>query len=252
MRLSLAILLILFGLRFPAGAEPLRVSAAEDAVTLRMADGRIVLLDGLLAPNPDDDGGRSAADKIAAAALARMIESAVGQTARLTPLLEVADRWNRIPADVHLQGSGVWLQERMLQEGLARIGPCPLGDPGRLKLLRDAEASARTARRGLWRIGVYQLRDAVQPIKARGFVLVAGMPFESGGGRNVRYLNFDKDWRQDFTLRATKSSARRLDKANLGFDALLERKLLVRGWLVWRNGPMLDITCPQQIEALDP
>ena len=57
MRLSLAILLILFGLRFPAGAEPLRVSAAEDAVTLRMADGRIVLLDGLLAPNPDDDGG---------------------------------------------------------------------------------------------------------------------------------------------------------------------------------------------------
>jgi micrococcal nuclease len=252
MRLSLAILLILFGLRFPAAAEPLRVSVAEDAVTLRLADKRIVLLDGLLAPDADDDGERSEADKIAAAALARLIESAVGQTVRLNALLEAPDRWNRIPADVHLQNSNVWLQERMLQEGLARIGPCPLGGPERLKMLRAAEASARTARRGLWRIGAYQIRDAMKPIKAHGFVLVAGLPLESGGGRSVRYLNFAKDWRQDFTLRATKAVARRLAKANLGFDAVVERKLLVRGWLVWRNGPMLNITCPQQTEALDP
>ena len=252
MRLSLAILLILFGLRFPAAAEAVRVSAAEDGVTLRLVDGRVALLDGLLAPNADDDGERSAADKIAAATLARLIENAVGQTVRLNALMEVPDRWNRIPADVHLQDFGGWLQERMLREGLARIGPCPLGSQDRLKMLRDAEAMARTARRGLWRIGAYQVRGAMKPIKARGFVLVTGTPLESGGGRSVRYLNFDKDWRQDFTLRATKSSARRLDKANLGFDALLERKLLVRGWSVWRNGPMLDITCPQQIEALDP
>jgi micrococcal nuclease len=252
MRLSLAILLILFGLRFPAAAEPVRVSAVEDAVTLRLADGRVVLLDGLLAPNADDDGGRSAADKIAAAALARLIESVVGQTVRLSVLLEAPDRWNRIPADVHLQASGGWLQERMLREGLARIGRCPLGSPDRLKMLRDAEARARTARRGLWRIGTYQIRDAMKPIKARGFVLVAGIPLESGGGRSVRYLNFAKDWHQDFTLRATKAVARRLDKANVGFDAVVERKLLVRGWLVRRNGPMLDITCPQQIEPLDP
>ena len=62
MRLSLAILLILFGLRFPAAAEPLRASVAEDAVTLRLADKRIVLLDGLLAPDADDDGERSESD----------------------------------------------------------------------------------------------------------------------------------------------------------------------------------------------
>ena len=252
MRLSLAMLLILFGLRFPATADSIRVSDAEDAVTLQLADGRTVLIDGLLAPNADDDGGRSAADQIAAAALARLIESAVGQTVRLEALTESPDRWKRILADVYLQKSGVWLQQQMLRDGLARIGACPLGGVDRLKMLRDAEADARQARRGLWRIGANQIRGAMKPIKARGFVLVTGMPLESGGGRSVRYLNFDKDWRQDFTLRATKSAARRLDKANLGFDALLERKLLVRGWLVWRNGPMLDITCRQQIEALDP
>lgn len=82
-------------------------------------------------------------------------------------------------------------------------------------------------------------------------MLVEGTAVESGGGRSVRYLNFAKDWRQDFTLRATRASVRQLEKAGLGFDAILEWKLLVRGWLVWRNRPTLDITCPQQIEALD-
>jgi hypothetical protein len=119
-------------------------------------------------------------------------------------------------------------------------------------MIREAEADARTKRRGLWRLGVYQIRDAHALVKARGYVLLQGKLVESGGGRKVRYLNFAEDWRQDFTLRATRSSARRLDKAGLGFDALVERNLLIRGWLVWRNGPMLDITCPQQIEALDP
>ena len=106
MRLSLAILLILFGLRFPAGAEPLRVSAAEDAVTLRMADGRIVLLDGLLAPNPDDDGGRSAADKIAAAALARMIRKCRWPDCTANPV--VGGSGPMEPHSSRCASSGVW------------------------------------------------------------------------------------------------------------------------------------------------
>lgn len=46
MRLSLAMLPILFGLPFLATAEYIRVSAAEDPVPLKLADGRTILLDG--------------------------------------------------------------------------------------------------------------------------------------------------------------------------------------------------------------
>lgn len=138
MRLSLAMLLILFGLRFPAVAEPPRASAVIDCVTLRLADGHVVLLDGLLSPSPADDGARPEADRIAAAALARLIESAVGQGIRMDRLLDRPDRWNRIPADVYVNQSDVSLQQQMLQEGLARIGRCPLGDHARLKMLRTA------------------------------------------------------------------------------------------------------------------
>mgnify|MGYP006164636431 CR=1 FL=1 len=110
MCLSLAILLILFGLCFPVAAEPFRISAAKDAVTLRLVDGRIVLLDSVWAPNADDDDAmRSAAEKIAAAVLDQLIESAVGQIVQLNVLSEVQDRWKYIPADVHLQDPGVWL-----------------------------------------------------------------------------------------------------------------------------------------------
>ena len=122
MRLSLAILFILFGLRFPAAAEPVRVTAASDAVTLKLADRRVVQLDGLIAVAPADDGSRSAADTLAAAALARVIESTVGQSINIEPLTENPDRWDRILADVRTDSSGIWLQQRLLEEELARVG----------------------------------------------------------------------------------------------------------------------------------
>jgi hypothetical protein len=138
-------LLILFGLPFLAIADSIRVNAAEDAVTLQLADGRTILLDGLLAPKADDAGGRSAADQIAAAGLAQVIESPIGQDVWLEALTEAPDRWKRFPAGVYIQKSGVWLHQRMLQEGFACIGACLLGGADRLKMLRDAEAGARQA-----------------------------------------------------------------------------------------------------------
>lgn len=251
MRFSLAILLLLLGLPSHVSGEQARATAAMDALTLQLSDGRIVLLEGLIAPDAADDGARVAADKVAARTLATLIEQAVGQTIQIVSLQPNADRWGRVLADVSTGQSG-WLQGVMLRRGLARVSPCPKGDAGRLKLLRAAEADARRSKRGLWRIGTYQVRVASKPVKARGFVLIQGVPLSHGGGGTARYLNFAEDWRKDFTLRATRKTERLLARAGLGFDTLLERKLLVRGWLVWKNGPMLDITCSQQIEALDP
>ncbi len=232
-----------------AAAEPLRVVAAPDAVTLTLADGRTITLDGLLAPSPHDDGDAPGADRAAAAAHAALLQAAVGREATLIPLLDAPDRWGRTPADVIRADDGAWLQGLLLAEGHARIEACPRGDDARLARLRRAEAGARNAGRGLWALGVYRARRADRPMRPSGFAVVEGIAVASGGGSKMRYLNFAEDWRKDFSLRADRATSRRLAKAGLDFDSLIGRKLHARGWLIYRNGPMLDIDCPQQIEA---
>lgn len=261
MRILLAIIFVLFGIRTNAVAEPYAGATVADvadlsvSMSLRLVGGEIVTLDGLLPPDPHGDranGAARAVDELAYTARVRLQGISVGQSVRLKPLAPKADRWGRIPADVVRIDDDVWLQELLLREGLARIGPCPLGDEARLTALRTAEAAARAGRRGLWRIKDYAVAQADAAIRVRGFVVVEGVAVSTGGGRKARYLNFGEDWRKDFTLRTTVRQARSLKRAGIGFEALVGRKLRARGWLVWKNGPMLDITCSQQIEALEP
>lgn len=235
-----------------AQAEPTAaIVGVPDGVTLTLQDGRSVLLDGLIAPAPGDDGDGVAADKAAAAAHAALLAIAGGARATLAPLLEGPDRWGRIPADVTI-ASGPWLQGHLLRQGHARIAACPRGDGDRLDRLRVAEAEARRARRGLWALKTYWPRRADRRMRPEGFALVEGVAVATGGGARMRYLNFAQDWRNDFTLRADRSVRRRLEAAGLDFERLVGRNVLARGWLHYRNGPMITLSCPQQIEARDP
>lgn len=254
MRCGLAVLItIMFAgvLSSAAGAldETAHILAADDAETLKAADDRILLLDGLLSAAAQDGKGAAGA---AAAALAALRQAAVGRDVRLAPLLEGPDRWGRLPADVYLTDDGAWLQGLMLRAGHARIAACPRGDAERLARLRKAETEARKARRGLWALPAYSVRSADRPMRPAGFALVEGQAFATGGGRKLRYLNFAENWRKDFTLSADRRAVGRLKAAGLAFDSLVGRKIRARGWLAYRNGPMLNITCPQQIEALPP
>jgi len=227
-----------------------RVAAAPTPAVLALADGRAVLVDGLLFPAPEDDGDAAAADRAAAAAHAAVLAAIVGRGASIEPLREGADRWGRLPADVFRAGDGAWLQGLLLAEGHARVEACPRGDAARLDRLRGAETIARAARRGLWALPAYRVRQADRRIWASGFAVVEGRVFATGGGGRMRYLNFAQDWRKDFTLRAERAVERGLDRAGIGFASLVGRRVRARGWMIYRNGPMLHISCPQQIEAM--
>ena len=65
------------------------------------------------------------------------------------------------------------------------------------------------------------------------------------------YLNFGADWRRDFTagiearvLRANPEWAKTL-------AALEGRRVEVRGWIQYRNGPYIDIEDPSQIAVAE-
>ena len=69
-----------------------------------------------------------------------------------------------------------------------------------------------------------------------------------GGGRI--YLNFAKDWHSDFTISVDRKDAPAFAAAGIDLKALAGKRLRVRGFLGWRNGPMIEASHPEQIELL--
>ena len=71
-----------------------------------------------------------------------------------------------------------------------------------------------------------------------------------GEGSSRLYLNFAGDWRSDFTVSIARKDAAAFATAGLDPPTLAGKRLRVRGWLAWRNGPMIEATHPDQIELL--
>lgn len=66
------------------------------------------------------------------------------------------------------------------------------------------------------------------------------------------FINFDKNWRTDFTIGLTARSVRRLGLTAQQIDALKGRRVQVRGWIERRGGPFIFLRSRNQIRSLDP
>lgn len=84
----------------------------------------------------------------------------------------------------------------------------------------------------------------------RSYQLVEGVVAAVGGAGGRVYLNFDKDWRRDFTIVVERKDSVALKAAGLDVKTLAGKHLRVRGWVEWRNGPMIAVTHAEQIELL--
>lgn len=68
--------------------------------------------------------------------------------------------------------------------------------------------------------------------------------------RGRTFLNYGEDWRSDFTVSIPARDWTRFADAGIVPADYQGRRIRVRGWLKSRNGPMIDITHPEQIEVL--
>jgi len=59
-----------------------------------------------------------------------------------------------------------------------------------------------------------------------------------------------KDWHRDFTVLVDLKHNDALKAAGVAAKALAGKRLRVRVWIEWRNGPMIDVTHVEQIEIL--
>jgi endonuclease YncB( thermonuclease family) len=247
-----------------AAAEPCPLAAGSSHAVVRALDGETLLLDdgqevrliGALAPKPDVLGA-DAADWLPAREALGALERLVHD--RMVTLRfegRRRDRYGRTLAQVFVSDDGgdFWLQERLLLEGHARAYTLP-GNTACLSALLEAEARARALERGLWRRDTYRVRTADDVdglLKAVGrFVLVEGLVAAVARAGATVYINFGADWRRDFTASLATAAVDRSGDGRARVEALRGKMIRVRGWIERRNGPMIGLATPDEIEVLD-
>lgn len=187
-----------------------------------------------------------------------------GQSLALTYSGLRRDRYDRALAHVSVsptatgsEGAGaapVWIQARLVAAGLARVMSHADNQAHAAALLR-LEAEAREGRRGLWQDPAHGIRDTNPDARAQDIgsaQIVAGRVTDAVQLDSGRiYLNFGSDYRSDFTVRIDAGDSQAFLDANLGPEALLGRRVRVRGWLVEENGPMIRLDHTARLEVLE-
>jgi endonuclease YncB( thermonuclease family) len=231
------------------------VAAVIDGETLKLADGRIVRLTGAKAPMPplgwrgDDPWPLVEEAKEALTALAS------GKTVELAFGGRRSDRHGYALAQAFVveAGNRLWLQKELVARGLARVYALE-DNRACIGELLAAENEARAKGVGVWGTSAYRIVDALD-LKRLGrlihsYQLVEGKVAAVGEGGGRVYLNFAEDWRSDFTISIERKQLASFAAAGLAPKSLAGRHIRVRGFLAWRNGPMIEATHPEQIELL--
>lgn len=248
--------LLLCGL-LPVGAawaDGMRVTAVLDGDTLELEDGRRVRLAGIEAARPPRNAtpGDGRIWPLAEAAAAALADLALDRRVTLHGPAPV-ERHGRLLAHL-VREDGLWLQSALLVRGLARVHTRPDARAYAAELLAGEEA-ARNAGRGLWRSRVYAVRDAADADGLSrdrdSFQLVEGVVLAVSKSGGESWLDFGTDWRSDVTVHIGRAAMREVTRAGIDPLSYEGRRVRVRGWITLRNGPMIEITHPEQIERLE-
>ena len=226
-----------------------RVASIVDGDTLMLEDGREIRLVGIQAPKLPLGRAGFKPWPLAAEAKTFLAELTLGKEVAVAFGGRRGDRHGRVLA--HLVVEGRWVQGAILEAGMARV--YSFADNRRLVAeMLALERQARTARRGIWGLRFYRTRTAEDAGRwLGGFELVEGRVLAVGLVRRRAYLNFGADWRSDFTIALDPETRRLFEAEGIDLKAYEGRRLRVRGWLKSRNGPMIEVTHPEQIELLE-
>jgi endonuclease YncB( thermonuclease family) len=231
------------------GAE-VKAARALGGDTLALEGGRVLRLAGVLAPRASDRAPpheSTAAESAAREALDRL---ARGKAMTLWHGDAAEDRHGRLFAHART-ADGLWLADELLRLGHARVFTLP-GAAGRAAEMLKLEGEARAARRGLWGLEAYAVRGDEEAARfTDSFQIVEGRVLEAAQAREILYLNFGRDFRRDFTIGLDRAALRAFRRAGLDPRAFAGKRVRVRGWVLWRGGPYIGATHPEQIETVD-
>jgi endonuclease YncB( thermonuclease family) len=209
---------------------------------IKLDDGKILKLAGIHAPF-------DATKKLADAAREKLRDMAEEKT--LAVENASTDRYGRMAAEAYVSGAKkTGLQDEMLKAGMVFVY-APDGDAPRLSEWPKVEAAARAAKRGIWADAFYADTDATDADRKYGqFAFITGKALKAERVKNMVYLNFGDDWREDFTVAIAAHDLRAFRRANIDPLDYGGKVLRVRGWVRHEHRPMIYATNAEQIEVL--
>lgn len=150
-----------------------------------------------------------------------------------------------------VRDDGVWIQEAMALKGLAFVYPTQ----DHFELVEDlykVEDEARENKQGFWQDPKWAIVSDKEAATLKDrFAIVEGRVFKAATRNNTIYLNFDRDWRTDFTIGIESFRRREFSRAGANPMQWSGKNIRVRGWIRDFNGPYIEIYHPSQIQVID-
>ena len=115
----------------------------------------------------------------------------------------------------------------------------------------ELERQARLLRRGIWghpHHRIWQAGDLRGDVDA--FQVIEGRVRDVATVKGRTYIISGADRRSDFTVSLAPRDRRQFANGSAKLVDIKGRLVRVRGWLGWRDGPMIEATHPKQIEVL--
>lgn len=217
--------------------------ARVDAKGVLVLDGgQGVLLEGIRLPGADDSATPVANEALAA------LRTLTMEALTLTSTSPKNDRYGRM----RVQAFGTtWLQVALLKRGLARVAVMP----DRRECSPDfyeAEIEARQARRGLWALPEFAVRDAVSfKAPAGSFQIVQGRIVNVATNDRRVFLDFSEDYRKGFSAIIAPEDRKAFRDSDLVLEELVGREVRVRGIVEAFDGRQeMALSNPRQIEIV--
>ncbi|MBX9645817.1 MAG: thermonuclease family protein [Xanthobacteraceae bacterium] len=218
-----------------------RVAAVIDARSFRLDDGREIRLAGIEPADADKAKG--------AAALAAVVG---GRDVTLHGADDTPDRYGRQTAFVFVAGSEAPVQSELLRQG-AVLFSANVADSACAGTLAEAEATAMSAKLGIWSAPT-AIKNAESPgdiLAGIGrFTVVEGKVLSVRQSGATTYLNFGRNWTQDFAATISRRMIPGFEAAGLSLKSLENRRIRVRGFVSSRGGPRIEVLRVGQIEVL--
>lgn len=166
------------------------------------------------------------------------------------------DRYGRLLGHLYVvrDDQPLWVQGALVEHGHARV-QSTAETRACVQALLELERAARERHVGLWRSKFYQVRQAlsrddIAKLK-NAFAVIEGRVHKHARVGPRSFLNFEEDWAHDFTVIVRQRARRLFENSEIALEKLEGTGIRVRGWVSYYNGPMIEVSHPEQIELMN-
>ncbi len=220
---------------------------------LVLDDARVIRLAGIRFPRFAQHGGVQV--NTGMVIRETLVQHALGKKVKVRHAGSKTDRYGRHLAFIEIgdQAGAVSLQRKLVEMGLAQVDT-PIEARQCAAPLLIEEDKARLAGAGFWAQGLFAIRNAADGAMLRGligtFQIVQGVVADTTESRGAVTLTFGAGQKSAFSVLVDARTGKLFTPPALGAAKLKGRSIRVRGWLIYRNGPSMQITHPEQLELL--